>query len=331
MERAAILGIGQVSACGAGVDSLQRALSGARPDPCPLQFKGGSSHAFLADPGDWKQVLLPRKVRRLDAYSRNSLLSAALALDDAGLELPDPTRVGIIAATGYGAVRITFSVLDRIIERGDEYASPMEFSISVHGAPASSLSSFFGVRGPCLTVTGFDHAWPRALSTAAHWMKTGVVDAVLALAADEVHELCGYALSGRSDATGVGIEPLDFDRCTWLPGETYVTFLLAREGLRPASRGFVRPPRFVANVREAGLDLPDPVVLASCGSVRQAAGYRALAARDPLAFSHLWGANPTSDSMSCAAAVLSLGGAPSMTVASCSDTGSAALVTLEAP
>lgn len=336
MARVALLGIGQVSACGAGIESLRRALSGESPRPTPMEYSDGRSSrtfpALLAAPGDWKSVLPPRKVRRLDPFSRNSLLSAVLAIQDAGVEFPDPSRVGIIAATGYGPVRITFSILDRIIDRGDEFASPMEFSISVHGAPSSSLSSFFGVRGPCLTVTGFSHAWPRALLTAVDWIGSAAVDHVLALAADEVHELAGYALARRSDAGSGEIRPLDFDRCTYVPGETYVTFLLAREGLHEAEHGFLRPPLFVHDVTSSDPpDLPEPLLLSAAGSVREAAGYRALASRveRPLAHASLWGGNPTSDSMSCAAAATL--DSSSITVASCNERGGAALVTLEAP
>lgn len=318
MSRAAILGIGQVSGCGPGVESLRRALAGRPPAPASVEHAGGALPAFLADPGDWKQVLGPRAVRRLDAFSRNSLLSAVLALRDSGEDLGDPARVGIVAATGYGSVRTTFSLLDRIIDRGDEFMSPMEFSISVHNAPATSLASYLDVQGPCLTVTGFSHAWPHALGTALDWLEGGSVDLVLAIAADEVHEVMAYALAGRR-AEGV------------VPGETYVAFLLAREQEHEARRGMMLEPRFLEGSQLERV--PGPVIVAGSGPVGGSDDGDALQVLGDRAVSYasLWGRNPTSDAMSAAAASLGLedGTGTRFSVASTSPDGGIALVTVE--
>jgi len=271
MASASILGIGQVSACGAGVEALRRALDGQPPARGSLTYRTGQGTAafpaFIADPGEWKEVIPARSARRLDAFSRNSLLAASLAVADAGIELDDPARVGVVAATGHGPVRTTFSLLDRMIDRGDDFMSPMEFSISVHNAPAAILSSFFGVQGPCLTVTGFLLAWPQALGLAVDWISSGTVDLVIALAADEVHEVMAYVRSRQGPA-----EPP-------FPGETYAAFLLGRHE-RAGTRGRLTAPRFVQE-----MDGED--------------------ALDTVGHATLWGRNPTCDALSTAAAVLS--------------------------
>ncbi len=289
MAAVPILGAGQVSACGPGLDALREALEGAPPAPAALAHRTGSIPAFLADPGDWKQVIPARRARRLDAFSRNSLHAASLALGDAGVEIDDPARVGIVAATGHGPVRTTFTLLDRMIDRGDDFMSPMEFSISVHNAPAAALSSFFGLQGPCLTLTGFHLAWPQALCRAVDWLTGGAVDRVIALAADEVHEVMAYA----RDRQG-GAEPPH-------PGETYAALLLGRPG-EPGARGLLQPPRLVR-------DLDGEDVL------------------DPADHALIWGTNPTCDALSTVAAVLSA--ARPVTVASADGQGGGALVTIE--
>jgi len=289
MTAASILGVGQVSACGPGVDALRAAIEGAPPAADPLTHRSGSFPAFLADPGDWKSVIPARRARRLDAFSRNSLLAASLCLADAGEEIAEPGRFGVVAATGHGPVRTTFSLLDRMIGRGDDFMSPMEFSISVHNAPAAAISSFLGLQGPCLTVTGFHLAWPQALCRALDWLSGGSVDRVVALAADEVHEVMAYARSAQGD-----------DRAPY-PGETYAALLLGRPG-EAGARGLLQAPRLVE-----ALDAEH--------------------ALDPARHALLWGTNPTCDALSTVAAVLS--DARPVTVASPDGRGGGALVTIE--
>ncbi len=292
MASASILGIGQVSACGPGARALQAALD-RPPAAGSLAYatrEGRASFpAHLADPGDWSEVIPARRARRLDAFSRNSLIAASLAVADAGSALDDPARVGVVAATGHGPVRTTFSLLDRMIDRGDDFMSPMEFSISVHNAPAATLSSFFGLQGPCLTVTGFHLAWPQALCRAVEWLASGTVDRVIALAADEVHEVMGYVRGIEGPAAAP------------FPGETFAALLLGGQGTTGA-RGRLLAPRFVQE-----LDGQDAV--------------------GPEAHALIWGRNPTSDAMSTVAAVLS--DARPVTVASPDGQGGGALVTIE--
>jgi hypothetical protein len=284
-----ILGAGQVSACGPGLDALKEAMDGTPPEATSIAHRSGSFPALVAVPGDWKSVIPARRARRLDMFSRNSLLAASLCLADAGEEIADPGRVGVVAATGHGPVRTTFSLLDRIIDRGDDFMSPMEFSISVHNAPAATLCSFLGLQGPCLTVTGFHLAWPQALCRAVEWLRGGAVDRVIALAADEVHEVMAFVRDRRGS-----VEPP-------YPGETYAALLLGRPG-EAGARGRLRAPRLVPD-----LDAED--------------------ALDPTGHALVWGQNPTSDALSTIAAVIQ--DPRPATIASADGKGGGALVTIE--
>jgi hypothetical protein len=264
---ATILGIGQVSACGAGVESLRRALEAPAPVPAPVDGSVTGLRALVADPGDWRSVIPARAARRLDAFSRGGLLAAALALGDAGLEIGDPARIGVAAATGHGNV------------------SPMEFSISVHNAPVSAITSTLGIQGPCTTLTSFSHAWSGALTAAIVWLERRVADHVLVLASDEVHEFMGYAIRAR------GLEQV--------PGESYACLLLGRQG-----HGY---GRVLAPLGQAGPPAPGSggaVVAASSGPAGLVPHDRPAGASS---YTHLWGQSPTSDAMATAAAALLLG------------------------
>jgi len=353
---AAILGVGQVSACGAGVEALRAALAGERRPPSEIEYRKGSSRArlpvLLADAGEARSLLPGRAARRLDAFSRNSLLSALLAARDAGVSFEDPDRVGVVAATAHGPIRTSFAFLDRIIDRGDDFASPMEFSISVHNAPASALASLMGIRGPCMTVTGFDLAWAGALAAAIGWMEADLADIVVALAGDEVHEVMAYALDRRGGwEGGDGIRPLDLDRTTAIPGETYAALVLGRPGLGRPRYGIVHEPVFHPVAADAAA--PPVLVLAADGSADRP-GYRALASKASrvVSYSALWGSSPTGDALATAAAAvcirdgviyppppgsgLGIGpspeplGAGSLAVASCTARGEASIIALEA-
>ena len=192
--RARILGIGQVRACGDGVLALRAALRGDRPAPEWIEMtpasRGIRVPGFTASAAGLAAMTEARFVRRLDPFAQRFLLAALLAVKDGG-GLGAPERAGIVVATGYGPLATSFAFLDDLIDQGDDLGSPFKFSISVHNAPASSLSLLPGVTGPTLTVTSFDGAWPMALASAMRWLEERTVDRAIVLAGDEYHGVLG--------------------------------------------------------------------------------------------------------------------------------------------
>lgn len=138
------------------------------------------------DTKDLASFVPARRLRRIDHFTRMTLLAAHLALAEAdGLETL-PTRLGIILTTGYGPSQTTFDFLDSIIEDGAPLASPLAFSHSVHNIPAGVLSLLLGTPCPQTTICQLTAPVMTGLHTAAIWLAEGRVDSVLFGAVDEV-------------------------------------------------------------------------------------------------------------------------------------------------
>lgn len=233
-----ILGIGPVSALGCGRTSLQQALNNdikpnieienipAREGTIPLPVYKPVMEGL-------DRYIDKRALRRIDYFAQMALLSAFLAIEDAGLEFTDKSRVGVIFGSGYGPTRTTFKFLDNIIDDGDFGASPTHFANSVHNALASQVSIFLKLTGPCSTVTCFEYTLSSVLITAQNWLEEGIVDYVLVGLGDEYCPVLGYAATTMGAAEATTLEPLDLERCTFLPGEGHITFVLGRSQKSP--------------------------------------------------------------------------------------------------
>ncbi len=272
-----ILGIGPVFAGGCGVASLRAALEGsiqprlslaglslvrdsnlaprepnrdrqgaANPnhdgEGAAVQTESGPVPVYEASVDDLDRFMPRRALRRLDKFTRMALLASFMAVKDAGLPIEDRSRIGIVFGTGFGPLETTFRYQDKIIDQGDRGASPTLFANSVHNAPASAVSIFMKIKGPCLTITNFERTTTEVLRSASAWLSRGTVDYVLAGVGDEYCAVLGYALrrlgAGKPNRDREGaavhtesarIDPLRFDRCSYVPAEGFVTFLLGRE------------------------------------------------------------------------------------------------------
>jgi len=208
-----------------------------------------------AECGSARSLVAPGVARRLDDFSLPALCAALLALQDSGLTLPNPERVGILVATGWGALGSTFAFLDDLVVKGDGLASPIHFAQSVHNAPAFVISSALKVTGPATTLTGFSLAWPRALATALGWLERRLVDLVLLCSADEHHPVVGYALRELGGWAKDGqMRPLDLHAPSYVPGESFTTMVLGPEAELPARWGLDRIAPVRARRRAHALD-----------------------------------------------------------------------------
>lgn len=311
---AVIAGLGQVSAVGGGIGALRQALGAPPPEPtwlpCPDRPEARGAPALLANDAGTEGLVSPRAARRLDGLSRRALCAARLALQDAAVEMADPERVGVLMTTGYGALASTFAFLDDVIDKGDGLASPLLFSRSVHNAPAFTISSALGIRGPTLTVTGFGLPWAQGLATALDWLERQVVDQVLLGSADEAHPIiaCGQGELGQGSPDGRS-RPLDLLEPSQVAGETYTAMVLQRGPAAASSWGTIETPRFRRpSDASVGHDEQLPRFIAACGDPRRGKGYLdALNEGTPVAaYGALWGANPTADAMTVLAAAISL-------------------------
>jgi 3-oxoacyl-[acyl-carrier-protein] synthase II len=307
-----VLGIGTVSALGSGVDTLRRGLQGK------IQPNIEEKNISLAK-GDYiLPVYVPvvegldrfipkRSLRRIDRFARQALLSAYLAVEDAGVEFADKSRVGVIFGSGYGPTRTTFKFLDNIIDDGDFGASPTHFANSVHNALASQVSIFLGLTGPCSTVTCFEYTLSNVMVTAQDWLDQDIVDYVLVGLGDEYCDVLGYAAAGMDAGKEKNMRPLDFENCTYLPGEGHITFLVSNAGTVNKKYADIEEIGIRYSIDQTQNSISNkPVIINASGRLDQAPGYSGLGRSHMLSYTGLYGGMPTASAFDIAVACLSL-------------------------
>lgn len=227
--RMAVEGMGIVSAVGNGPQDLaQAARHILREESKTIAFS-------KIDTSNLAQHASSRALRRVDHFTRMALLAAYSALEDAGLDSAELEHTGIVLATGYGPVKLTFDFLDSIIDFGPEMASPQAFAHSVHNIPAATIALMMSLRGPCFSICQLDTAVAAALLTARTWLAEKRVTRVLLGAIDEhtaLLEINAHRIAENLSAENSG------GRRRLVPGEGAIFFCLHADPER-ARHGFI--------------------------------------------------------------------------------------------
>ncbi len=192
----AINGLGPAGAFGAGMADFKAALTGELkviPEITRVTTRNGDYDlpVFRADSKPLSQFVKPRKLRRLDNFTRLALLGTLLAVEDSERDIVG-SDTGLIVASAHGATATTFAFLDSVIDDGDALASPTLFSNSVHNAAASHIAEHFAITGPTLSLTQGADSLTMALLTAGQWLASGSIDTVLCGIIDCYCDVAGY-------------------------------------------------------------------------------------------------------------------------------------------
>jgi 3-oxoacyl-[acyl-carrier-protein] synthase II len=232
-----VTGIGMVGNFGDDPETLKSAIAVQQlGTTTAVQHRYGSLPCFLADPSGLKNHLPSRQLRRMDKFSRLALYAATLASRHAAVpEGASDKPTALIIATGFGAIQTTFDFLDSYIEGGDALASPTRFSNSLHNAATSAISLMLKLKGPCATITAFEHSFSNALLTAYSWLHERRVDRVLLGAVDEICPVMAYCWDRYFGTQSTKVLPGNFCEHTAIPGEGAAFFVLERAtDTRPA-------------------------------------------------------------------------------------------------
>jgi 3-oxoacyl-(acyl-carrier-protein) synthase len=311
MKPMALLGVSQLSACGAGKEALR---APARPEPewMPVSTLDGAEKApvMRVRPDGLYDVVPPRAVRRLDEFAKHFIYAAMLAVEDAGVEMPPPERIAVVTGTGYASLVTSFALLDDIILVGDDASSPFKFTTAVNNASASSIATLLDARGPCLAILGFTDVLAKVLRTAAQWLREERADLVIAAAGDEYHPVIGYGLSQTDGWPSDGrVRPLDFAARSFVPGETFAAMVLARpSSVHSGALRVESVEQYAVLAREYSPEVSTPQLLAADGRPATAKGYGAIVdSGAPIhADADLWGGNPSAEALNLVRASLLL-------------------------
>lgn len=204
MTAFAITGLGLVSPAGVGFGALRRALA---EELCSEPLRLFHGRPSLLDPEkiegpiaaechdfDAKRFLGDKGLRNFDRLTKFLIVSAKLALEDAGLKqdgvhVLQPDRIGVCSATAYGSVEaITEAV--KVTELEDpRFLNPNRFPNTVINAAAGYVSIWEDLRAPNVTmVDGNCGALDAVLAAQTH-LHNGRADAFLAGGGEALTEL----------------------------------------------------------------------------------------------------------------------------------------------
>jgi 3-oxoacyl-(acyl-carrier-protein) synthase len=190
----AITGLGVVSPLGIGRESFTaalydlaaakvRAFSGPRSVLPDARFR----HARVAEVSDFDatRFLGDKGLRNFDRLTRMLIVAAKHALEDAGIKRGGsfvalrPERVGICAATAYGALD-SITEINRVAElEHPRYLNPSRFPNTVINSAAGYVAIWEGLTGPNVTVVDGNCGSADAVLTAETHLRCGRADLLL--------------------------------------------------------------------------------------------------------------------------------------------------------
>lgn len=203
MQPLAITGLGVVSPIGIGRATFAAALR----DPEAAQRRAFSqarsvlsdaryARARVAEVGafDAAQFLGDKGLRNFDRLTRMLIVAAKHALEDAGIKRDGaftgfaPERVGICAATAYGALD-SITEINRVAElEHPRFLNPSRFPNTVINSAAGYASIWEGLEGPNVTIVDGNCGAADAVLTAETHLAADRADALLVGGAEVLSE-----------------------------------------------------------------------------------------------------------------------------------------------
>jgi 3-oxoacyl-[acyl-carrier-protein] synthase II len=230
MRKVAVTGLGAVTPIGNDARSTWRAaVAGESGIDWIRAFDAtGLPVRVAAEVKDFDptEVASPKEVRKLERNVLLSLGAAREAMQDAGLNGFDPTRVGIVFGTAIGGVNGILEQEEVRRDRGPERVSPNFLPNVLVDSASGQLAISLEIKGPNYAVVSACATGSHAIGEAAELIKRGDADAVLAGGAEAcMHPLI---LAGFTAMRGLAVEnedpprasrPFDATRAGFVMGE----------------------------------------------------------------------------------------------------------------
>ena len=237
-----ITGIGILSPVGLDAASSWGSLLAGRSGVAPIEgFDPERIDVKIAceikgfDP---ESVMERKEARKLDRCSLVAVAAAREAWADAGLELGDPERVGVIVGSAFGGAQTIQDGMQAFFEKGPHRIGPHLHGAMLVDTPGFEIARDKGVLGTNFSVTAACATGAAAIGVAADLVRSGTMDVCLAGGVDTL--ITEYLMGGfcnmkvlGSPRPGEGVEsasrPFDATRDGFVLGEGATVVVLERE------------------------------------------------------------------------------------------------------
>ncbi len=231
-RRVVITGLGVVHGLGHDVEAFWASLLAGRPGVDRLTHFDPRDFACQigAEVRDWDvtQHMDAKEARRNDRYTHFGFVAAKQAVRDSGLEMngEDGDRVGVIIGSGIGGMLTYETQLKVLFERGPRKVSPFTIPSLIGNMCSGLVAIEFGARGPNFGVVSACATASHALGEAAHTIRRGDADVMIAGGSEAAITPFSYAsfcsmkaMSTRNDDPAHASRPFDAQRDGFVMGE----------------------------------------------------------------------------------------------------------------
>ncbi|NLJ60708.1 MAG: beta-ketoacyl-ACP synthase II [Firmicutes bacterium] len=239
--RVVVTGIGAVTPIGIGKEAFFEGLRTSRngigrvsafePDGYRTQIAGEVRDFVTED------FMSPREAHRLARFTRFSVASAKLALDDAGLSIDENKgdRTGVVMGCGIGGIEVTEGQVKLMDSYGPRRVSPFFIPMMIPNMASGQVAIFTGARGPNLTITTACAASMHAIGEGSRIIQRGDADIMLVGGTEAGITPAGFAgfcalraMSQRNDEPNKASRPFDKGRDGFVMGEGALVLVLER-------------------------------------------------------------------------------------------------------
>jgi nodulation protein E len=183
MRRVVITGAGTVNALALDLPGTFEAFRNGRCGIGPLGFRDSDRLTIRigAELRDWRagDHFRSSELPLLDRVTQYALVAAAEAVAMAGLPSDLGSRGGVILGTAAGGIQTWEESYRAVFAEGKNRVSPLVVPRLMHNAPASHLSSRFGLTGPVLAVSSACASANHAMGLALQQIRSGAADVML--------------------------------------------------------------------------------------------------------------------------------------------------------
>jgi len=130
---------------------------------------------------DYKPYIPVMQARRMTPQMRRLMVAVKQALSQANIEKPD----AIIVGTNWGGMVPSMSLLNQLVEQGENGLSPAQFTQSTHNSMAGTLAINLGVKGYNCTFSNGCLSYSDAYADAVCQLSVGTAKSVLVCEFDE--------------------------------------------------------------------------------------------------------------------------------------------------
>ncbi len=231
-QRVVVTGLGAVTALGHDVETFWANLLAGKSGIDRIGRFDATLFACQigAEVRDWQpeQHMDPKEARRNDRYTQFGFVAAMQAVRDAGIDAAkeDGDRVGVIIGSGIGGMDTYETQLKNLFDRGPRKVSPFTIPSLIGNMCSGLVAIELGARGPNFGVVSACATGTHALGEAAHAIRRGEADVMIAGGAEAAVTPFAYAsfcsmkaMSTRNDDPKTASRPFDLGRDGFVMGE----------------------------------------------------------------------------------------------------------------